>query len=45
MQSIEHTLRVLDRAAADEQQQVQRLDKTLPTIRPRPSGPSSPRRG
>src|SRR5208337_1493355 len=29
MQSIEHTLRALDRAAADEQQQLQRLDKTL----------------
>ena len=29
MQSIEHTLRVLDRAAADEQQHIQRLDKTL----------------
>ncbi len=29
MQSIEHTLRALDRAAADEQQQIQRLDKTL----------------
>ena len=29
MQSIEHTLRALDRAAADQQQQLQRLDKTL----------------
>ena len=29
MQSIEHTLRALDRAAADEQQQLQRLEKTL----------------
>ena len=29
MQSIEHTLRALDRAAADEQQQLQRLQKTL----------------
>jgi hypothetical protein len=29
MQSIEHTLRALDRAAAEEQQQLQRLDKTL----------------
>ncbi len=29
MQSIEHTLRALDRTAADEQQQLQRLDKTL----------------
>jgi len=29
IQSIEHTLRALDRAAADEQQQLQRLDKTL----------------
>jgi len=29
MQSIEHTLRALDRAAADQQQQVQRLAKTL----------------
>jgi hypothetical protein len=29
MQSIEHTMRALDRAAADEQQQMQRLEKTL----------------
>ena len=29
MQCIEHTLRALDRAAADQQQQLQRLDKTL----------------
>jgi prefoldin subunit 5 len=29
MQSIEHTLRALDRAAADQQQQLQRIDKTL----------------
>jgi hypothetical protein len=29
MQSIEYTLRALDRAAADEQQQLQRLDRTL----------------
>ncbi len=29
MQSIEHTLRALDRAAADEQQQLHRLEKTL----------------
>ena len=29
MQSIEHTLRVLDRAAIDEREQLQRLDKTL----------------
>ncbi len=29
MQSIEHTLRALGRAAADQQQQLQRLDKTL----------------
>ena len=29
MQSIEHTLRALDRAATDEHQQLQRLDKTL----------------
>ncbi|MGO9056803.1 MAG: hypothetical protein ACLQU2_05360 [Candidatus Binataceae bacterium] len=29
MQSIEHTLRALDRAAADEQQQLQRLEKNL----------------
>ena len=29
VQSIEHTLRALDRAAADQQQQLQRLEKTL----------------
>ncbi len=29
MQSIEHTLRALDRAAADEQQHLQRLEKTF----------------
>ena len=29
MHSIEHTLRALDRAASDEQQQLQRLEKTL----------------
>jgi hypothetical protein len=29
MQTIEHTLRALDRAAADEQQQLQRLEKAL----------------
>jgi hypothetical protein len=45
MQSIEHTLRALDRAAGDEGQQLQRLEKLSPTIRPRPSGPSSTRRG
>ncbi len=43
-QSIEHTLRALDRAV-DEQHQLQRLEKTSPTIGPRPSGPSSMRRG
>ena len=29
MQSIEHTLRTLNRVATDEQQQLQRLEKTL----------------
>jgi len=29
MQSIEHALRALDRAAADEQQQLQRLEKSV----------------
>jgi len=29
MQSIEHTLRALDRAAAEEQQQLQRLEKNI----------------
>lgn len=29
MQSIEHTLRALDRLAGDEQRQLQRMEKTL----------------
>jgi hypothetical protein len=45
MQSIEYTLRALDRAAVDQQQELQRLDKTLTDYQARPSGPSSTRRG
>ncbi len=45
MQSIEHTLRALDRAATDEQQQLQRLEKTFTDYQAQASGPSSMRRG
>ena len=45
MQSIEHALRGLDRAAADEQQQLHRLDKTLTGYQAQASGPSSTRHG
>ena len=42
MQSIEHTLRALDRAAADEQQQLQRLDKTLTDYQAQAQRPFEP---
>ena len=45
MQSIEHTLRALDRVVADEQQQVQRLEKTHTNYQAQADRPSSTRRG
>jgi len=45
MQSIEHTLRALDRSAADEQHQLQRLENTLTDYQAQAQWPFEHERG